>query len=128
MIKKILTTAIAAATLAATSIFGIQSAEAKSGDLIIRNASNSTASLLVCQNWTGSKCAGTWYYLWPGKNTRDYFGWQDADAVKLVPSQKYYVSTNNWSVHNSCGGATVMEKRPGSAVSSTVETWTVYYC
>lgn len=104
-------------------------AEAKAGDLVIRNSSSSKAALLVCKDWTGSNCAGSWYYLWPGKNTRDYFGWQDADAVKLVPSQKYYVSTNNWSVHNNCGGATVMEKRRGGVLADpAVETWTVYYC
>lgn len=103
-------------------------ASAKAGDLVIRNSSSSQSYLLVCKDWTGTTCAGSYYYLWPGKNTKDAFGWVDADAVLLTSSKRYYVSTNNWSVYNGCGGKNVEVKRPGSAYGSTVETWTVYKC
>lgn len=121
---------IAALVMTTSSVVAAPNAQAKAGDLVIYNSSSSTNYLLVCKDWTGTKCSGnTWYGLNPGKNTKTAFGWADADAVQLTSENKYYVSTDNWTVHNSCGGAVVYEKRPGSALGNpAVETWTVYKC
>lgn len=119
-----------AMTLTTVVIAGISAsnANADAGRLEIRNASNSQGYLYVCRDWGSTKCNGGYVGLAPGKSTYATLKWDDADGVRLFSFQKYYVSTNNWTVYKNCGSPTREEKRRGTLGVRGVETWTVYSC